>query len=233
MLALLSYSILPKTKGLPGRIRIDQKSRQPASAKTSLTRSKWPFETPPEVKTKSKSTPLFRMEETDLLESFAIPSQTGIAPILFTSDINAYALLSYILPGLSDSFILRSSLPVDAIPTRGLWITGMEDSPTAASKLTTAGVIIVFFLTNVVPAITSSPAGRMLDPCCTGFLIKTCDEVLAEVNSTGTTQSAPFGIRPPVAICTPLPEVTLILVGEPAGTVESSSTDTGVLGVAD
>ena len=95
------------------------------------------------------------MEETDLLESFAIPSQIGVAPMLFTSDINAYALLSYILTGLSDSFMPRSSLPVDAIPTRGLWITETEGSPTAASKLTTAGVMRVFFLTNVAPDTTS------------------------------------------------------------------------------
>ena len=127
----------------------------------------------------------------------------------------------------------RSGLPVDAIPTRGLWITETEGSPTAANKLTTAGVMRVFFLTNVAPDTTSSPAGRMLDPCCTGFLMKTQGEVLTEVYSTGTTQSAPFGISPPVAICTPLPVVTLILVGEPAGSVDRSSIDTGVLGLAD
>ena len=201
-----------KVNGLPGFMRTFPKWTVPRFARSGLTRSRSPIETPPEhIRTSQSSVDraLSRASSSAVDESFAMPRSIGVAPREAEAERRRGRLTSKMRPegvvdSSEDASASRSSSPVLRTPTRGWRCTLTVRQPTVASRPTSAGPIRSLARRMIVPRGMSEPTARTSAP---GF-IAFAKEMLEESGVAGaspsvqlsiwTTASVPGGIGAPV-----------------------------------
>ena len=135
--------------------------------------------------------------------------------------------------------MVSSSSPVASTATTGRRMTLTLSMPREAITPTSAALMTVPFSSTNMPVLTSSPAGRTLQPKGISAKIATWSRDFpssfrstSSVSSNGITVSAPSGSGAPVMIRIAVPETTVLSGIEPAATIPITDRLMGVSFVA-